>query len=104
MPEIDVDISVGRVFPVSVPTVTTQQIIISGRAKLIGWSLRETTGAAIATVEFQSGGNPIAEAALAAGGSATNTLGQHGVIISQNITLVVLAGSVTGAVYITNLE
>lgn len=100
MTDIDVEITVANVTVISVPVTATSQEIASGRVWLAGWSLRETTGAAAASVEFTSGGNPIGESSMISGGSDTNWLGANGVIINGDVTLNVITGSVKGAVYV----
>lgn len=100
MPEIDIDISIGDVQVISVPTTTVSQQIIQGKCWLAGWSFRETTGAAAASCHFTSGGNFVGAIALAQGASDTRWLGEHGVRIPQDVELVVDSGSVEGAVYV----
>lgn len=100
MEGFDVEIAVVRVTAISIPTTTTVQEIVSGRCWLAGWSLRETTGAAPAQVEFTSGGNPVAESSMLANASDTHFVGNNGVIIASDVTLNVISGSVRGAVYV----
>jgi hypothetical protein len=100
MTEVNVDIDFGRAIAVSVPTTTTFQHIASSPCWLVGWSLRETTGAAVAEVEFTSGGNPIGESSVASGGSDTHTFSGANIEVSSDITLTVISGSVRGSVYV----
>lgn len=100
MAGLEIEITVADVTVVSVPTTTAGQEIASGRCWLAGWSLRETTGAATAEVEFTSGGNPVGESSMIAGGSDTHWLGDHGIGVSGDVTLNVISGSVRGAVYV----
>lgn len=97
---IDVDITIGPSDVVSVATTTTNQLISAAPCAFVGWSLRETTGGAAAVVEFTSGGNPIGEVSLTAGGSSTSKLSDNGVYVRSDVTLIVISGSVRGAVYI----
>lgn len=73
--------------------------LLQGPCWLTGWSLRETSGAAAATCEFQSGGNPIGEASLAAGASNTQSLSGDGIYAPQGITPVAISGAFTGCIY-----
>ena len=105
MVEMDVEIGHGEVtFPVPIPVTTVSQVLISGAVGLVGWSLRETTGAAVATVEFVDGGSAggtiIGEVSLAAGASDTEPVSDKGVLARQGIYMRVIAGSVTGAIYV----
>ena len=99
MSELDVEISAGPVRPVSIPATTVDVPVLGGDGMLFGWSLRESTGAAVATAEIQIGGNPVAEIGLAAGGVSNAWFGPLGIDMPGNITLHMIAGSVTGAVY-----
>lgn len=104
MPELDIDVILGSTAVVSVPTTTTNQHIASAPCWLVGWSLRETTGAAVAEVELSSGGNPIAESSVGDGGSDTHIMSGMGINVRSDITLTVISGSVRGAVYIRTPE
>jgi hypothetical protein len=99
MTEIDIDISLGGVKVLPVPVTAQDLGLLQGRGELCGWSLRETTGAATATVELQDGGNPLGEIQMAAGAVSNAWFGNPGVEIRSQIFLHVVAGSVTGAVY-----
>lgn len=70
---------------------------------LIGWSVRETAGAA-ATVVLRDGcdanGDVVAEISLAANGAQTIWLGPAGVNVSQGLYVDLVAGAVEGAAYL----
>lgn len=100
MAGLEIEITVANVAVVSVPTTTVSQLIAAGRCWLAGWSLRETTGAAPAQVEFTSGGSPVGESSMLANGSDTHWLGDHGIGVHGDVTLNVVSGSVRGAVYV----
>lgn len=53
-----------------------------------------------ATAEITSGSNPVAEIALPVGVSDTHTFGNAGIGVYSDLTLVVLSGSIRGAVYV----
>lgn len=73
---------------------------------LAGWSLRETTGAAVAQVDLIDGGDAngvmVGSIALAAGGAITATMGGHLLVIRSGLFLAVNAGSVTGALWVAD--
>lgn len=100
MPELDIDVMIGSTDVVSVPTTAIGQHIASAPCWLVGWSIRETTGAAIAEIELSSGGNPIAESSVGDGGSDTHIMSGMGIRVQSDITLTVIAGSIRGAIYI----
>lgn len=70
---------------------------------LLGWSVRETTGAAIATVIFRDGhnsdGEEIAAVTLAAGESDRDAF-PFGISLIDGLYLDVVSGAVAGAVYL----
>lgn len=97
--ELDIDISVGSVRALPVGVTTADLTLLQGVGVLYGWSLRETTGAAVATVEIRDGDQPLGEIGLVASGVNSAWLGPMGVRIANSVILHVVAGSVTGAVY-----
>lgn len=101
--EIDVEITWGELQVISLPSPAVSNQLIAGKTRLVGWSLRETTGAAAASVNFTSGGNVIATAALASGTSDNHYPPGGGIVASSDISIAILAGSVTGAVYVRAL-
>lgn len=102
--EIDVEISVSNLRPIQIPTTVTGQPVIQGNAWLAGWSLLETTGAAGASCELKSNGNTVAVIGIGSGLSSNIYYGDKGIYCRGDITLVVLSGSVRGAVYATYLK
>ena len=98
--DVSVDALVGTIRPLAIPVTTVDVALISGECVLFGWSLRETTGAAVATCEMQDSGGAIGEIGLAAGGVNTQWFGSLGVHISGQVKLHVVAGSVTGVAYV----
>lgn len=91
------------VLPVPIPTTTTDKALITRPCLLVGWSLRETTGAAVASAEFDaapsSGGPTVGEQSLASAGSGSQHLCNEGVLCEGGVFLHVVSGSVTGVVY-----
>jgi hypothetical protein len=96
---ISVDVVAGAVVAIPVPVTAADITVLSGYAYLFGYSIRESTGAATATVEIQDGGHPIAELSLGNGGADTRWFGPMGVCVRSDITLHILSGSITGAIY-----
>lgn len=97
---VDIDVTFGPAIVVSVATTTTSERLVSSPCSLVGWSLRETTGAASAEVEFTSGNNPIGESSIGPNGSDTHNMSGNGVYVQSDITLNVVSGSVRGAIYV----
>lgn len=73
---------------------------------LLGWSLREPSGANPATVILRDGANAdadeVAAVTLAAGASVRDQLPAGGVALINGLFLDVTAGEVVGAVYLRN--
>lgn len=101
--EVDVEVTWGSLQVISLPSPAISNQLIAGKARLVGWSLRETTGAAAASVNFTSGGNVIATSAMPSGTSDNHYPPGGGIIASSDISITVLAGSFTGAVYVRAL-
>jgi hypothetical protein len=99
MPDIDIEISAGPIRAIPVLTTVTGGIVLGGESWLAGWSLMETTGAAVASATITTGGNVVGVVSLLAGGSQTATLPDLGIYMREDITLNVLAGSMRGAIY-----
>lgn len=87
------------------PLLPTADTSVSRNAgTLFGYSVRETSGAAAATIVLRDGlddtGELLAEIALPAGGSATVWLGPQGVAFVNGLHAQLVAGAVEGAVYL----
>lgn len=91
-----------RSFPIGV-TVAPGRSMVTGDVYLAGWSLRETTGAAVAQVDLLDGGDTggvlIASISLAAGASDARTFGGHLLTVQNGLFVAVNAGSITGALW-----
>lgn len=59
--EIDIDINVGEIHAIGVPTTGTDGVLLTGRSRLCGYSFREASGAISVATE----GSVLAPAALA---------------------------------------
>lgn len=94
----------GDAFAIPVPADGTSRLLISQAVKVIGWSLRETTGAAAAVVQLFSGGGAggtqIAELSFATGEDRTHTIPNGGLLVNAGLFLAVVAGTVRGAVWV----
>lgn len=75
----------------------------AGSIRLGGWSLVETTNAAVATVELWdgsvNGGGTLAVINLAAGQSLTKSMPGLGLVLRSGLFLNVTAGTVRGAIW-----
>lgn len=92
-----------------VPVLTVADIaMVSGRATLMGWSLMEDAGTpALASLYLRDGtsasGAIVAAIKMAASGSNNNWLGDidnGGVTLKNGLFLDMIAGSVSGAIYL----
>lgn len=52
-----------------------------------------------AVVEIQDGGNPIAEVGIPVSDDSSRSFGRHGMKVRSDITLHIVSGTITGAVY-----
>jgi hypothetical protein len=81
-----------------------QAVEIGGAQLVMGWSLRETTGAATATVEVFDGqdttGQLLASISLNPGQSIRDWLGPGGLETDIGVFVSVLSGSVRGAIWV----
>jgi len=91
------------VLPIPIATTTTDTTLTSKPCLLCGWSLRETTGSAAATCEFDGSRDPAGpttgEILLAAGTSSSFSLMDEGVLCESGLLLHVISGSVKGVAY-----
>ena len=89
--------------PIPIPATGASHTLTSRPALLVGWSLRESTGAAAASVEFLSGTSAnsgiAGEQQLAQGVSASQTIADEGCLCEGGIYLSVISGSVVGCVW-----
>src|SRR5487761_1489348 len=105
-PEVlEIDLPGGgpaRIIPI--PTDTASRVLASGRYLLYGWSLRETTGAAAASLDLYDGGGAggtlAGSVGLASGGSSVAWFGENAILLEQGLYLDMLSGSVQGAFYV----
>ncbi|HRC64971.1 MAG TPA: hypothetical protein PLB86_07250 [Dermatophilaceae bacterium] len=76
--------------------------VTTSPGRLAGWSVRETSGAAPAIVRFLDGpgGDGVAEIALPAGQGSTLWLLPGGVSLTYGLSVQVVQGAVSGAVYV----
>jgi hypothetical protein len=83
-------------------------MVSSSPGRLVGWSLRETTGSAGFTVRLRNGtdsGQPlIACVAGAAGAVDTRFLAPGGVSFTEGLYVEILSGTVEGVVYLGAAE
>lgn len=90
--------------PISVGATTTTAQWFTGPARLMGWALRESTGAATAACDIYDGNDATAQVAIPftflANESVRDWLGPNGVLITRGAFLNVLAGSVRGALFV----
>lgn len=89
--------------PIPIPTTNASREVLGRPALLIGYSFRETTGSATATLEIINGqdgtGVIVGEIALAASGAETEIIGHPGLFCDNGLYLSVVSGSVRGSMW-----
>lgn len=84
-------------------TLSTNTVILGPACLLVGYSIRETAGAA-ATVEFYSGadntGELVAQSALAANGFDTQVISEEGVLCDGGLAVRGVLGTVKGTAWV----
>lgn len=87
------------------PVTTASRVLATGLWIVTGWSFKETTGAAPATLELYDGRNInstfVAAINLAAGESTRDLLAGNGLACEVGIFVARLTGSIKGAVWAT---
>ena len=90
--------------PVQFGATAAGERLVSGPAILLGYSIRESTGAAAAAVRLRNGadatGAIVATIGLAASGSDTQMPTDPGLICDVGVWLEVVSGSVEGSVHV----
>ena len=91
--------------PIHVGAVSGTQQIMAGGQSILGFSCRETTGAAAASFDLVDGGDangqPVAQVNVNASGSVRDWFGPHGVWVSSFLTVHVLSGTVDLVVWVS---
>ena len=94
----------GAPRPLSIPATTTDALLTSMEIRLCGWSLRETTGAALGTARLRGGGTVageiIAGISVPAGGSDSTWFGDLGFRCGAGLFLDMISGRLEGAVFV----
>lgn len=85
--------------PVSNTAEQADYQVIQGSGKLMGWSLRNTSGSVICLMELQDAGRPLGESHLVANGNETVWFGNKGVRFRGQISLHMIQGNLTGCIY-----
>lgn len=100
MADLEIEVEWDHVTTVNVTQASNGQSLVNGPARLAGWSVRETTGAAVAFMELSSGQSIIGEASMPAGQNDSHYTGSGGVYCPQGVTVSAIGGSFTGCVYL----
>ena len=89
--------------PIGIAATNASQQFFTGPARLMGWALRETTGAAGAQCDLYDGndatGGLVVPFTFNANESVRDWLGPNGVLIQRGGFLNMLAGSVKGTLF-----
>lgn len=90
--------------PISVPATVAGTLFANGPIRLMGWALKESTGAAAAAFELYDGndatGQSLAPVTLVANESIRDWFGAAGVLCERGVFLNVTAGSVRGTLFV----
>lgn len=85
------------------PATTGTVIVVQGRGTLKGWAVKETTGAATATLNVWDGTTNVslllAPVNLSANESSREWFGELGISFTRGLLVEVTAGSVSGALW-----
>lgn len=102
--EIDLELDSPPVLPVSIPAGQSGAVT-GGPTTLCGWSLRNTSAAAVAQIDLYDGadatGQLVATITLAANESTRDYLPQPGVTCRRGVYVNIVAGAVAGAVWVS---
>lgn len=97
---MDIDVTIGEVEAIQVGNLLGNINLVSGNVVLYGWSIRETSGAAVASVDIASGSPLVASIGMSAGSGSVEWFGPLGVACPGGVQIIANAGSWTGAVYL----
>lgn len=93
---------------VSMPATVAGNTFTMGPVRLMGWSLKETTGAATAAFELYDGndvtGQSLAPVTLQANESIRDWFGATGIICERGLFINVTSGSVRGTLFMKLLQ
>lgn len=99
MSDVTIDIEYGTARATVVNSAFVVGLIVAGPCRLLGWAIRETTGAAIASAEITSGQQVVGEVGVPAGQNDVHTMPKNGVYCPGGITITSVAGAWTGCIY-----
>jgi hypothetical protein len=102
MPDLSIDVEVGPVRASAVSSALGLNVAIAGGVILKGWSLRETTGAALASAEFSSGSQVVGESGMPSGLADTKVMPGNGTLCASGISITASVGAWTGCLYYQN--
>ena len=100
MADAVIEIEIGPVQSVSFSNADAGTTIVAGRARLMGWSVAETSGAASATLQFTSGSVQVGRVAVYSGNSDTVSLPATGVECPGGVGIGATSGAFSGVVYV----
>ena len=94
--EVRLDIEFGVARAEVVNSAFVVGTIVTGACRLLGWSVRETTGASGFSAELTSGNQVIGEIAAGSGQADSHTMPLNGVYCPGGITITTETGAYTG--------
>lgn len=93
-----------NIVPISFAALTTTTKIVAGPARLMGWGIKETTGAATAACDVYDGSDATGQLAvpftLLSNESVRDWLGPNGLLCVRGLFVNVTSGSVSGALWV----
>lgn len=97
-----------NVIPISFTALATGKVLAAGPARLLGWGLKETTGAAQAACDVYDGSDATGQLGvpftLLSNESVRDWLGPNGILFERGVFVNVTAGSVSGSMWIELLD
>lgn len=100
MPDVTLDIEFGVAQAFVIDSVFVTGLIVAGPCRLLGWSVRETSGAAAFQAQLTSGSKTIAEIGSASGLTDTKSVPLNGVRCPSGISVAGISGAWSGAVWV----
>ena len=100
MVDVNIDIEFGVARAYVIDSVFVTGLIVAGPCRLVGWSVRETSGVAAFQAQLTSGSATIAEIGSASGLTDTKTAPMSGIRCPSGISVTGVSGAWTGCIYV----
>lgn len=100
MVDVNIDIEFGVARPYVIDSAFVTGLIVAGPCRLVGWSVRETTGAAAFQAQLTSGSITVAELGAASGLVDTKNAPMSGIRCPGGVSVAGISGAWTGCIYV----